>query len=190
MGLFSKKLTPQQELEIQEFSNTLYKVRQECEEALYNMVSETKDLYHICRQALREDRDLKSNEYLLDVVGNYRYPNYVPKVPEETIDISTLIEKAKESIQVYGDFLAHTQTKALSLRPANWYPKKYKKVYDSWASYFNLRRQHLEMATHALQPPDPLKHDPRHGNDKLNEFVYALNTIAMFSQEIYMPKDL
>lgn len=82
------------------------------------------------------------------------------------------------------------QAEILALKPASWYPKKYKKVHDSWVSYFESILQFLDTAIGALQSPEPLKHDPRHGNDRLNIFVWALNSVAMFSQEVFIPADL
>ena len=188
MGPFSKKLTPSQEAELQEFARTLREVHQGWEQALLTMHSETKALYYICCQALEENRELKAREYLLDVAGDSRHVHYEPRMQEETVDTSTLIEKAKGAIQMYAAFLADMQAKVLSLKPANWYPKKYRKAYDSWDAYFKLMMSHLEAAAGALRPPEPLKHDPRRGS-KLNIFARALNSIAMFSRESRIPTD-
>ena len=191
MSLFSKKPTPIQEVELQEFARTLYTVRQQCEQAFVDIFfSGTKDLYSLCRQALQEDRDLKPSEYLLDPVRDSWPLHYVHRMPEEIVETGTLIEKAKETIRIYTDFLADMQTEAMSLKPAKWYPKKYRKAYDLWDSYSTRILPFLETAAGALQPPEPLKHDPGHENDKLNLFAYALDSVAMFSHEPFLPADL
>lgn len=193
MGLFLKKLSYTQKAELGEYSRTLHILHQQCEQAFSNMLNGTKDLMAICDQTLQEDRDLGPSEFLIESAigfGIRKTVQHVRRVPETTIDITSLIEGSKEALDTYSSFLRDMHAKALSLKPANWYPKKYKKVYDSWDSYFKLRLQFLETAIGVLQPPEPLKHDPRHGNDKLNLFVYALNSIAMFSRETFLPKDL
>jgi hypothetical protein len=194
MWPFSKKLTSTQKAEVQEFASTLRTVRQQCEQALLDMESKTVDLSRICGQALEEDRDLGKTEYLLDAVGHsILRPHYVHRVPEETADTGALIEKAKEAIQVFRDSQTDMQTRILSHKPASWYPKKYRKAHDSLAFYFESSLRHVTIATGALQPPQPLKHDPRHGNDKLNLFTYALSSNARhlyFLQRWFLPKDL
>lgn len=186
MGFFSKRLTSTQEGELEEFSRTLEIVRQQCEEAFSQMLNNTKDLVAICDQALKEDRNLAPAEFMLDstVVGaGIRKTVYhTRRVPEQTVDTAKLIEGNKEALNTYSSFLRDMQGKLLSRKPASWYPKKYKKVHDSWVSYFDTILKFLDTAIGALQPPEPLKHDPRHGNDRLNVFVWALNSIAMFTR--------
>ena len=182
--LFSNKVTPQQDLEIQEFANTLYKLHQELDKAFRHSISTTLDLYKICEKALQEDRDLEPREYLLAEVG----PHYIRA--KERIATSYLIEKAKESIQEFEDILLQIQSKALSNRPANWYPRKHRKVYDSWTSNLNTIRQILELAKNQLRPPEPLKRDLRFGNDKIRYFVDSLDLLAFSLDKYYIPKQL
>lgn len=190
MGLFSKKLTSTQEAELQEMARTLHTVREQYERALIDMHSEIKDLYSICRQALKEGRELGESEYLLDAVGDYRHPDHLRRIPEERVDANTLIENAKEAIRIFIDSLTDLRAKILSIKPADWYPKKYRKAHDSWDSYFKSILQFTGTAADMLKSPEPLKNDPEHGNSKLNVFAYSLNTIAMLSQELFLPKDL
>lgn len=194
MGFFSRKLTSTQEAELEDFSRTLHTVRQQCEQAFSEMLNNTKDLVAICDQALKEDRDLAPAEFLLDLAivgfGIRKAVHHSCRVPEQTVDMTRLIEGNKEALNTYSSFLRDMQAEVLALKPASWYPKKYKKVHDSWVSYFESILQFLDTAIGALQSPEPLKHDPRHGNDRLNIFVWALNSIAMFSQEVFIPADL
>jgi len=194
MGLFSKKLTSAQQAELQEFGRTFQMVRQQSEQAFRKMLDGTKDLVAICDQAQLEDRNLEPSEFLLDStvtgIGIRKAVHHTRRVVEHPVDTTSLIESSKEALEIYSNFLRDTQAKVLSLRPADWYPKKYKKVHDSWVLYFEGRLQYLDYAFGALQPPEPLKRDPRHGNNKLGVFVWALNSIAMFSKEIFLPKDL
>ena len=190
MGLFSKKLTSTQEVELQELAKTFYTARQEYEKVLAEVYSKTKDLYYICRNVLQEDRELKAREYLVDLAGDYRHPQYVYRIPEKTADIKKLIAKATDAIRACLEFLTDTQKRMKHIKIASWYPKKYKKAYDLWNEYLGLVIHHFDILTRVLQPPDVLKHDPGHGNDKLNIFVQYLNEIAMFSQEKFIPKDL
>jgi hypothetical protein len=194
VGFFSRKLTSTQEAELEDFSRTLQTLRQQCEEAFTKMLNNTKDLVAICDQALKEDRDLAPAEFLLDSTvvgfGIRKTAHHTHRVPEQTVDTTRLIESNKEALNRYSSFLRDTQGKVLALKPASWYPKKYKKVHDSWVLYFESILQFLDTAIGALQPPERLKHDPRRGNDRLNVFVWALNSIAMFSQEAFLPADL
>ena len=188
MGLFSKKLTSAQEVELQDFARTLQEVRQHWEQALINIQSGTRDLYYICRQALEENRELKTSEYLLDVASDYRHVHFVPRRQGEKVDTSTLIERAKEAIQRYTDFLRDMKVKVLFNKPADWYPKRYRKEYRLWDSYFKGILPYLDAATGALRPPEPLKHDPKHGS-KLDAFAWALNSVVMFYHESIIPVD-
>ena len=194
MGLFSRRLTSTQEGELEEFSRTLEIVRQQYEEAFSQMLNNTKDLVTICNQALKEDRNLAPAEFMLDSTvvgfGMRKTVHHTRRVPEQTVDTARLIGDNKEALNTYSSFLRDMQGKLLSRKPASWYPKKYKKVHDSWVSCLETISQFLDTAIGALQPPVPLKHDPRHGNDRLNVFVWALNSIAMFSKKMFLPADL
>ena len=188
MGIFSKKLPPGQEAELQELARTLQEVHRRWGQALLNIHSETRDLYYICCQALEEDRELKADEYRPDIPGDSAYVFSEPRMLVETVDTRALIEKAKGAIRTYADFLADTQARVLVRQPADWYPKKHRKAYASWEAYFKLTLPNLEAALAALRPPEPLKHDPK-GGSKLKTFARALNSVVMFSQEESLPTD-
>ena len=194
VGLFSRELSPAQEGELGDFSRALEIMRQQCEDAFSQMLNNTKDLVAVCDQALKEDRNLAPAEFMLDstVIGSgiSKAVHHTRRIPEQTVDTARLIEHNKEMLNTYSSFLNDTQGKLLSRKPASWYPKKYKKVHDSWVSYFETMLQLVNTAIGALQPPEQLKHDPKHGNDRLNVFVWALNSIAMFSQKMFLPADL
>lgn len=189
MGLFSKKLTPTQETELQEFATTLRAVREQCEQSWIDTRSHCNALVAIGSYAQEQDRGLQAVEHLVDiVVTGYRRYRYI--VQEKTVDTEGLIEEAQDAIQRYKGFLIEMQAKVSFFKPANWYPKKHRKAHDSWDLYFDLRLKILEATTDALQPPEPLKRDPIHGNNKLNAFISTLNEIARFSQEMFLPKDI
>lgn len=160
MGLFSKKLTPTQEAEVQEYATKLYEACKPCIEEVSQMQSDTIVLYRICKRALQEGRDLVEIE-----------PN-----------VDTLIEEARRALQAYSKSVTDAHTKLLALKPpSDWYPKVLRKAPDSLLNtYYGGALFWLKGAIDALQPPEPLKHDPEHGNDKLNVFVTGLNYTAFF----------
>jgi len=188
MAIFSKKLPASQEAELRELAGTLREVHRLWGQALFDIHSETRDLYYICCQVLEEDRELKSDEYRPDIPGDNAGMFSEPGMPVETVDTGALIEKAKGAIRTYADFLADTQARVLVRPPADWYPKKHRKAYASWEAYFELTLPNLEAALAALRPPEPLQHDPK-GESKLETFVKALNSVAMFSQDTFLSAD-
>lgn len=197
MGFFSKKLTSGQEKELAEFSKTLASIQHEYDAATRALVTNTEDLYGICRLALQENRDLSAKEYLTEFAGDYRHPRWSVSVsanekPLEPIDTASLIGVAGDAIQKYNEDMTRLQGQISSIQIASWYPKKYKKAYDSWALQLKGTLQSLGKAIRGLKQPEPLKHDPEHSNDKLNLFVAGLNDIAMFRHMLgtILPTDL
>ena len=181
MGLFSKKLTSAQEKELLEFQNALSVVRWQCEEALWNTNKQISGLYGICLRALQEHRDLRSEEHLLVTrhITWTRLPrDYWPSNPLQLVDTSVLIEEARKAMESYRDFMAHIGSEALPNTPPSWYPRKYRKAHDSLSAYFLGVLPWAESVIKALKPPEPLKHDAKHGKGKLNVFVQGLNLIA------------
>lgn len=181
MGLFSKKLTSAQEKELLEFQNVLGVARWQCEEAVWNMNKQISDLYGICLRALQEKRDLRPEEHLLVTLHMTwtRQPrDYRPGNPPQLVDTSVLIGEARKSIESYRDLMAHIGSEVLSNTPTSWYPRKYRKAHDSLSTYFLGALPWAESVINALKPPEPLKHDAKHGKDKLNVFVQGLNLIA------------
>jgi len=192
MGLFSKRLTRTQEAELQGFAEALQTVREQSGQEITNMLIATKDLMAICHQAVIEDRNLLSIELLLDsnVEGSGLRKTVSHRQTDQKVNISTLMASTRKGLEAYSGALANLRSIVTSLTPANWYPKKYLKAYDYCSSYFNLLSGHANKAIDLLKPPEPLKHDPSHGNDKLNLFVYSLNSIAMFSNPRFLPEDV
>ena len=181
MGLFSKKLTAAQEKELIEFQNALSIARWQCEETLWNMNKQISDLYGICLRALQEDRDLRKEEYL--VVTSHktwtRQPrNYQPSNPPQLVDTSFLIGEARTVIESYRDLVMRIGSEVLSKTPPSWYPREYRKAHNSFSTYFLGVLPWAESVIKALKPPEPLKHDAKHGKDKLNVFIQGLNLIA------------
>ena len=181
MGLFSKKLTSAQEKELLEFQNALSVARWQCEEALWNTNKQISNLHGICLRALQEDRDLRSEEHLL-VTGHItwtRQPrDYQPSNPPQIVDTGVLIGEARKAIESYRDLMAHIGSEVMSNTPSSWYPRKYRNAHDSFSTYFLGVLPWAESVIRALKPPEPLKHDAKHGEDKLNVFVQGLNLIA------------
>jgi hypothetical protein len=95
------------------------------------------------------------------------------------------VEEAQVACKQYTQFLTRTHDKYLNLKPpAKWYPKKLRKVYDSWGLYLLGEVKYLEGVTEALQPPKPLAHEPEIGNDKLNVFVSDFNILSHFETRL------
>lgn len=198
MGLFSKKLTSEQQRELEGFSKTLASIQHEYEEAMRPLLTNTKDLYGICRLALQENRDLRAKEYLTEMAGDYRHPSWLVSVtaderPLEPIDTASLIGIAGETIQKYNEDMTQLQRQISSIEIADWYPKKYKEACDTWALHLKAILKYLEiMLIPSLKQPESLKHDPEHSNDKLNLFVGGLDYIAGFHNRLgtILPTDL
>ncbi|GEM_PF-4928378 len=68
--------------------------------------------------------------------------------------------------------------------PAKWYPKELRKAYDSWRVCLSAEMRYLQWAIKALEPPKPLAHEPRIGNDKLNIFCAGLNYLSFFEMRL------
>lgn len=187
MGILSKKRTPAQQEELWDFSCMLQGVRLRCQEIMVDIQAvcllgsaETCDLYYICRQALLEDRDLSSEEYAVEPVraGSGRL-HYARRDPEAIVDIGALIGEVGYAIQSCRLGVIDEQAKVLSCKPFSWWPRECRRTHESWRLYFELMLQHVDIALEGLKPPESLKHDPKHGNDKLNMFVQGLNEMAL-----------
>lgn len=159
MGLFKKKLTPEQQEEVLKFAYRFHSVCSPCREAFAEFQSRTSTLYHICREAL--DRETE---------------------PE---GVSTLVGAAQVACENYMQFLARSHEKYLNLKPSpKWYPKELRKVYDSWGVCLSGEVGYLQLPIQALQLPNPLAHEPRTRNDKLNLFVSGLDYLSFFEMRL------
>jgi len=191
MGWFGKKPSPEQQTELREFADSLNAVHEACKRATDDFKLNTNALYHICFRARAEDRELQELEYLevvdrLTKEGTWETSFERPGLPTE---VAPLVNKAQRAVGTYRDFLANMQARLLSLRADDWYPKKYRKALESWTCYVRYPLDFLHWAADALQPPEPLKHDPQHGNDKLNMFVSGI-TLACEGHRDLFPKPL
>lgn len=72
MGLFSKKLTRDQQAEVEEYANKLLEAGRQSLEAFLEMQPRTRDLYYICHRARAENRGLLETEALIDGGGKRR----------------------------------------------------------------------------------------------------------------------
>ncbi len=190
MRLFTRKMSPVQEAELQDYVQKLRLLRSQYEQAFEVLRSEDQDLYLICRVALIEDRDLKSTEYLVSIAVNKRQMQYVRSKPEKQVEINPLIEDSKKSLQKFNSFVMNMQAQIDSIPSAEWYPRKYKLAHSFLKMFAKDMIKYAGAATDALNSPDPLKHDPKHKNDKLDTFASSLNTIAVLSQRSLFPRSL
>ncbi len=159
MRLFRARLTPSQQEEVLKFAHRFYSICSPCRKAFTEFQSGTSQLYHICRESLQYDTE-----------------------PE---GVSTLVETARTACEQYARFLVSTQIKYANLRPpAKWYPKELRKAYDSWRVCLSGEMGYLQGAIKALEPPKPLAHEPRIGNDKLNMFCGGLNYLSFFEMRL------
>jgi len=90
-----------------------------------------------------------------------------------------MIRKGLVAVQAYKDFLVGAYSEFVSLKPPDWYPKKFLKAYESWTMYFDGRTKFIDMVLQALEPPQPLERQP--GQDKRNMFVGGWNMIEAFT---------
>jgi hypothetical protein len=107
--------------------------------------------------------------------------------------LATLITKNSIALKTFFGILKDLHAQTSSINPSKWYPKKHKKALNSWDLYFNSLMQSIDTALGVLQSPEPLKHDPQNGKDKLNLYVYALNSIAQSDRlfrAFLLPPDL
>ena len=189
MGLFSKKYSSAQEVELQEFAALLNGIRHLNSVALLKLHAGTHELYSICRVALSEDRSLNDREYAIDFTGDMRHPRWERRYPEELKSTRVLADQARQAVQSYIQFLESTHQKLLSNNAKDWYPKDYKKAHKFWCNnHYQGTVATLKILGQAMDEPDTLKHDPAHGKDNLNVFVQFLNQVAMLSQDVFLPK--
>lgn len=158
MGLFSEKLSKEQKNETHEYA---VKIIENCRPYLStfsNKHSDCVDLYRICKQALQKGQSPSG--------------------------VDELVIKAMNAVKEMHKALTDANTQMLTIRPPQaWYPKLLREAPETiFNTYFSGSRSFLEMAMKGLEQPDPLIHDPEHGNDKLNMFVSGLNVGADFAQ--------
>lgn len=177
MGLFGKKLSPEQKTELRHFADTLNEIGEACKVSMDDFKVDTIDLYHICFAVRAHSRELQEVEYLHVLERPNEdgiWETEVLREPGVSFDVPALIDKARNALEAYTAFLKEAQSEVASLRCAEWYPRKYRKTLDSWTFYF----QWLLMGTcsgwvaEALQPPRPLANE--HGSPKLNMLVGGL----------------
>lgn len=153
MGLFRKKLTLAQQAELQEFTNTLQALREPCTKAMNDFMANTVYLGYICRSTLYQTG------------------------PIPQLDTAPLVKTALVAADSYRNLLTSARADVSSLIVANWYPKKYRKAWDSWVFDLDYLLHCLGRVLEALEQPEPLKYDPEHGVNKLAEFVTAYSWI-------------
>jgi hypothetical protein len=160
MSLFKRKLTPWQQEEVLKFAHDFYSICSPCQEAFTEFASHIGDLYHICKESLQRNAKLEGVDYM--------------------------VIKAREASVKYAEFLVSTYDKYLNLKkPAKWYPKELRKVYDTWGVCLHGEIEYLRCAViYGLQLPKPLEHQPEVGNDKLNLFVSGVNYVSFFETRL------
>lgn len=142
MGIFSKKLTLEQEEELREFSDRLHSICIPCVQAWRQFMQDMYELMLICQPARMKESD--------------------------PLGIKRLIKPALESAIKYRDLLADAQSRFTALEIRNWFPKKLKGEIETWDSFFKGQLPPLSMIIESLSPPDPLKMLAREGGAKLN----------------------
>jgi len=192
MGLFGKKLSPEQKDELQHFVNTLNATREACKVSMDDFKVNTLDFYHICFRVRAQGRELQETE-CLNVIER---PNEDGVWEAECLknlgmsfEVSVLIDKARDAVEWYTDFLKEAQSEVASIKYAVWYPKKFRKALDSWTFYFQwlLMDICLGWVAKALQPPRPLTNEYK--NPKLKMFVDGLGRIYQGHRDLF-PKPL
>lgn len=167
MSLFKRKLTREQQEEVLEFAHNFHMICSPCQGAFTEFQSRTSHLYQICRAALQQD--------------------------VEPDGVSALVAEVLPACDQYARLLASVHERYASLRPpAKWYPKELRRTHDSWGVCLSGERKYLELVIEALQPPRPLAHEPRIGNDKLGLFIGGLNYLSLFEMRLreLLPHDV
>ena len=153
MGLFSRKLTFEQEKQAQEFSRKLRSVCVPCVQTWKQFMQDMYELMLICQPAGVSESD--------------------------PIGVERLIKPALEAAIKYRDFLLDSKSRFTALEDRNWFPKKLKNEIETWDLFFKGQLSPISMIIQALTPPDPLKMQAREGGAKLNMFVSGMNMIAV-----------
>jgi hypothetical protein len=189
MQLFGRKLTLEQKMELQGFATSLNALREQCKEAMDDLQVHTFDLYHICYRAHAENRSLRPSEYLqtIERLSGEGVWQTTSEKPGVLTDVESLIAEATTAVGEYDNFLAVTQVKLRLRAPSSWYPRRYRKAFDSWALYFDYMRKFFTWVVDALKPPVPLRYDPMHGRDQLNMFIQGLGFVFSGHRDI-LPK--
>jgi hypothetical protein len=162
--MLTRKRTAAQQEELQEFASMLETVRRQNEQSVTTLHPDVWELYDICNQALTQHRDLE-------------------------VDTIALIVRATERIRSSRDLLADAQLKLSSTKPSDWYPRRYRKAYDSWATYLRVALVSIKTAQDALESPEPLKLDPLKGIYTLSDLVDGLAKLASVSRS-HLPAKL
>ena len=152
MGLFSRKLSPEQERIIQKYSDKLGSICTSCVQIYAEAMVAVQELMLICFPARMSESD--------------------------PTGVDNLIKPAFESITKYSDLLGDAKERYASLTIEDWFPKSYKKERESWDLFFNLQIKCIPMVIEALSPPDPLKMRSSDGKTKLNMFISGMNMLA------------
>ena len=160
MGLFSEKLTKEQRDETREYAVTIIENCRPYLATFSRKHADCVDLYRICKQSL----------------SNGQSPDGVDELVIKAMNAITEMQKA----------LIDADTQMLTIKPPQaWYPKVIREAPEKIINtYFSGSRNFLDFAVKGLGQPDPLIHDPVHGNDKLNVFVSGLNYVASFAQDL------
>ena len=153
MGLFSKKLTPVQEKEIQEVSDTLHSICIPCVQAWTKFMQDMYELMVICQPARMNESD--------------------------PIGVTKLIKPALKSSAAYRDLLENAQLEFAAIETQDWFPQNLKKEIKTWGLFFRGQVSPLSMVIESLSPPDALRMRAREGGAKLNMFVSGMNMIAV-----------
>lgn len=192
MGLFSKRLSPEQEVELRRVAETLSELHEACKDAMDGFTIDTIDLYHICFRVRAQGRELQQIEYL-EVIERPKeegvWETQFRSKPGVSFDVLALIEKARAATESYIDFLKGAQSQVASFKARKWYPKKYRKALESWELYFHWLRLDtcLDWVTKALLPPRPLANE--YQTPKLNMLVSGLEDVYRGHRDL-LPKPM
>ena len=160
MWLFSKPLTARQEADLLRVAATVSDLCSECREGFQklSLSEEVRQLYTTARDSLRRGTPLG--------------------------DVEHLVRAARDASNIYYDHLQNTYGSVSSLSPADWYPKRFHKAYDSLVRNMDASLKAAGMVLESLEPPAL---EPEPGKHKLNMFVSGLDLLAILERGFVFP---
>ena len=164
MGLFSKKLTPEQEEEVQEYIDRLRSICVPCVRAWQRFMQDMHELMLICQPAGVSESD--------------------------PIGVEDLIKPALESANNYRNLLIDGRAEFSTLETKEWFPKNLKYELDSWYLFLVVQLHYIPAVIRSLSPPDPLKMWITDGQSKLNLFIESMDSISTSLQLDVVSKNI
>jgi len=167
VGLFGKKLTADEQAELETITDSLSSMGSHLKESYDEFMSSIESLYTRCTPpAGWTGRSPKERSIIT--------PPLVKPVGAEK-----LIEPAKRSADKYMETLSEAEVKLATMELPEWCKRKHRKAYKELQDFLHVHKVCLGSIVKSLSPPDALQVWTPEGT-KLNMFVSGINQLYMF----------